>query len=208
LLDKVETLLKPQTEPAPTARAKWTQRVASLEPRVLEAKKKRPNDAEWMTLFMSAQDLGSKGDLEKAHAILDKIEALLNGPTKESSPELAAAINAWNAARDNVVKQLLAEIANIAAENKKAATAANQSDPSGSEAKRFDVLANAAELALRALVKQLSGQMATRQQAVEMQAYLDADEDETLADLRETASVDVKKSLVDALAPLKAVLPA
>src|SRR5262245_13557520 len=39
--------------------AEWQRRVLALEPRVLEARKTRTSEAKWMTMFMSAQDLGS-----------------------------------------------------------------------------------------------------------------------------------------------------
>ena len=62
--------------------AEWERRVIELEPRVLEAQKKRKGEAKWMTLFTSAQDLGSEGEFARAIKVLDQLERLLNAPPK------------------------------------------------------------------------------------------------------------------------------
>jgi hypothetical protein len=60
----------PTEQQAPTdeaaLQAEYERRVLALEPKVLEAEKTRKGQAKWLTLFMSAQDLGSEGDFAKA----------------------------------------------------------------------------------------------------------------------------------------------
>jgi len=71
--------------------AEWERRVTELEPKVLEAQTTRAGEAEWMTMFMTAQDLGSNGDFAKSFVILEKLEALLNAKpaaTDVSAPGL------------------------------------------------------------------------------------------------------------------------
>ncbi len=51
-----------------------------LEPKVLQAQKTRKGEAKWLTLFTTAQELGSAGDFASSVAILDKLEGLLNAP--------------------------------------------------------------------------------------------------------------------------------
>src|SRR5439155_26159640 len=66
--------------------AEWERRVTTLEPKVLAAQKTRPGEAKWMTMFMTAQDLGGEGDFAKALAVLDRLEGLLNAPSAASKP--------------------------------------------------------------------------------------------------------------------------
>jgi len=60
--------------------AEWERRVLALEPKIFQAQKTRAGQAKWLTLFMSAQYLGSEGEFAKALAIVEKLEGLLNAP--------------------------------------------------------------------------------------------------------------------------------
>ena len=72
------------TPPAPASdaalAADWERRVIAIEPKVLEAQKTRAGEAKWMTMFISAQDLGSNGEFAKALLVLDRLEELLKAP--------------------------------------------------------------------------------------------------------------------------------
>jgi hypothetical protein len=103
------------TEPAASGAdpaAEWERRVTALEPRVLEARKTRAGEAKWMTLFTSAQDLGSEGNFAKSMVILDKLEALLNVPPKEAGSQpisnvaLQKSLLAWDDARKKAHAEL------------------------------------------------------------------------------------------------------
>ena len=165
--------------------AEWERRVTALEPRVLAAQKTRAGEAKWMTMFMSAQDLGSEGDFAKSFVILDKLEELLSAPAKEKSPELIAALETWNVARENSVAKLQETIKVVLATK----------DPEAGES----------ELELRAVIKQLSGKVETRQQAAEMTRYLE--DDEVVADVSELA-FDVKTPLLKVLTAITPALQA
>ena len=207
--DEASPASAPADDAAPTGAdlaAEWQRRVIALEPKILEAQKTRSGEAKWMTMFMNAQDLGSAGEFPKSLAILDKLEGLLRAAPQGKSPELTAALQIWTAARDNAVKQLQAEIAAIAteikdaAEHKQAAADTNQSDSEGADDQRLGLLAAEAELELKAVVKQLSGTLETKQQAEEMRTYLD--KDQVVADVCEM-SFDFKSPLVDAIDAIK-----
>jgi hypothetical protein len=77
----------PKAPPKPDPlQAEWERRVSAIEPRVLDAKKTRPNQANWMTLFTSVQNLGFDGDYSKAIEILDRLEGLLNAKSQAAPP--------------------------------------------------------------------------------------------------------------------------
>jgi len=79
----------PKAPPKPDPlQAEWERRVSAMEPRVLGAKKTRPNEANWMTLFTSVQNLGFDGDYSKALEILDQLQGLLDAksPTPQAAP--------------------------------------------------------------------------------------------------------------------------
>lgn len=92
-LDRAEAILKQgmtAAEPAAGAdQAEWERRVTELEPKILAAQKTRAGEAKWMTLFMSAQDLGSEGEFAKSLAILDKLDELLNAAPTATVPTLS-----------------------------------------------------------------------------------------------------------------------
>ena len=73
--------------PAPDAAlaAEWERRMIAIEPKVLAAQKTRAGEAKWMTMFMTAQDLGSEEQFAKSLAILDRLEGLLNAPAATSA---------------------------------------------------------------------------------------------------------------------------
>jgi len=114
----------PPTAPANDAAlaAEWERRVIALEPKVLDAQKTRAGEAKWMTMFMSAQDLGSDGDYAKSLAILDKLEGMLSAPAKASAAQpakgaasgpisnvaLQQSLHAWDAARKKTHSELQA----------------------------------------------------------------------------------------------------
>lgn len=196
--------LPPTAPSAPAAddaalAAEWERRVVELEPKILAAQKSRGGEAKWMSMFMNAQDLGSDGQYAKSMTILDKLEGLLNAPPKTVSAELAAALQTWTTARADAVKQLQNEITQIAAQSKKAASEAQQPDG------RFDVLAAAAELELRAVAQRLAGKVETKAEAEEMKKYLD--DDEVVADVCLEA-FDFRKPLTDTLDAIMDRLPA
>jgi hypothetical protein len=97
--------------------AEWERRVNSLEQRVLEAQKTRAGETNWMTMFMTAQDLGSDGDFAKALIVLDRLEEMLNATpavsdedeAEEGGGSLVALQTArlkWSVARDRVAAEL------------------------------------------------------------------------------------------------------
>jgi hypothetical protein len=191
-LDELEKLVKPAAagEDDPLA-AEWERRVAELDSKVRDAQKKRPGEVNWMNLFMSAQDLGADGKFKQAIDVFNKIDALLVAPPRQNGPELTKAIQSWAATRTNVVQQLQAEIAVVVA---------TKIDPAAKDAAELTNMKNQAERELRAVAKQLAGQMETKQQAAEMQKWLS--DDEVVADVCEIG-FDLKGPLVDLLDKIK-----
>jgi hypothetical protein len=170
--------------------ADFEKRVTTLEPKVLEAQKTRPNERQWMTIFMSAQELGGDGKYQQAVDALKKLEALLVAPPKQKSPELTAALSAWTSARANVQTQLQAEIAQVRATKPADASV---------DAKQMAAAMKEAELELKAVAAQIAGSLETKQQAVEMQKWLTGDE--VVADVCELA-FDLRTPLLAALGPV------
>jgi hypothetical protein len=96
----------------------WERRVTALEPRVLDAQKNRAGEAPWMTLFMSAQDLGSAGNYSEALHVLNRLDAFLNVPpgqasaSAESAPDglsimkLGKARIEWQSVRSEALEEL------------------------------------------------------------------------------------------------------
>jgi hypothetical protein len=104
----------PPTAPAHDAAlaAEWERRVIALEPKVLAAQKTRASEAKWMTMFMSAQDLGSDGDFAKSLVILDKLEGLLSAPPAQTKVATEGVVNyaklllRWREAQANAAANL------------------------------------------------------------------------------------------------------
>jgi hypothetical protein len=119
LVQKPVTPTPPATPPPPPAppaqdslQAEWERRVTDLEPRVLDAQKKRAGEAKWMTLFTSLQEKGFDGDFASALKIADRLEALLAAspsPTEQAPTGLVnyrKALLQYREARKTVDGQL------------------------------------------------------------------------------------------------------
>lgn len=96
-------------------RAQCESRIAALEPRVLDAQKTRAGEVEWMTLFMSAQDLAEAGKFPEASKILDRLDKALSAPPDATAqkPRVAAGTVdyaklqlRWRAAQDQAASAL------------------------------------------------------------------------------------------------------
>lgn len=79
----------PGLSPEAAAEAEWVRRMIAVEPRIMTAQKKRPNEAPWLTHFKSIQSLGTAKRFDEAMAALDQLEALLLGapPSNPPTPE-------------------------------------------------------------------------------------------------------------------------
>lgn len=107
------------------------------------------------------------------------------------------ALKAWNVTRDDAVKRLLAEIDVLVA-----TTAADVGDMAP---ERWNMVKERSELELRAVVKQLRGNLETQRQAAEMARYLE--QDEVVEDVCEL-TFDLATPLLQALNNVKVHLPA
>ena len=128
--------------------------------------------------------------LPRAMAFLDEIEALIAGagnatasPADDAHADMAPAAR-WAAERAKVAAQLQAEIKDIVATK--------------------DPLAGNAELELRAILRQINGELVTKRQATEMQRYLS--DDDVVADVSELA-FDLKTPLLKVLDQIASSLP-
>ena len=126
--------------------------------------------------------------LPRAMALLDEIEALIAGTATSSPADDVHAGTApaarWAAERAKVAARLQAEIKDIVATK--------------------NPLAGNAELELRAVLRQINGELATKRQATEMQRYLS--DDDVVADVSELA-VDIKTPLLKVLDQIASSLP-
>src|SRR5262249_54675190 len=120
-------------------------------------------------------------DFTQANAVLDRIEALL----KQAQPAPGQAAALWHTARGAAAAKLPEQIKEILAAN-------------GSDAAK-------AELELKAVLKQLTGTLETRQQATEMARYLR--QDDVVADICELA-FDLQTPLLKVLNQMTPLLPA
>lgn len=68
-------------------------RLAAMEPRVLEAQKTRTGEAQWMPLFMSAQELAGAGKFAEAMAVLNRLDGLLSKPVEPRAQPTQGVVN-------------------------------------------------------------------------------------------------------------------
>jgi len=125
----------------------------------------------------------SKGAFGRANELLDDAEAELAAGVAPGTA--TAAVARWTAERDKVAVKLLAEIKAVV----------DTKDP----------LAANAELELKAILRQLNSEVATRRQAAEMDRYLN--DDGVVADVSELA-FDLKTPLLRVLGEISPLLPA
>jgi hypothetical protein len=178
---EVKAALKAGADGDAKLQAEWERRVIAIEPRVLEAQKKRAGEAKWMPMFMQVQDLGSEGNFQKAMEVLDRLEGLLNAGPKAAPPGLAA----WQALHQDTVGKLRTL--------------------AGRLAKATHARAKEAEIEVQGVIRQLTPNPATTQQVSELEVYLK--QDSVVSDVCELA-FDFRDSLLNALAELKPQLPA
>lgn len=164
--------------------AAFNARLAALVPRVKAAAQ------EIRVVASEAGLMARKRDFEAAHELLDRVEALLKEAPPSSAPggdvpAGKAPADRWVAERAPIVERLMAEIREVVAAK--------------------DPLSGEVELELRAVARQLGGELKTRQQAIEMQRYLE--QDEVVADVSELA-FDLKTPLLKVLGEITPSLPA
>jgi hypothetical protein len=173
----------------PALQAEWKQRVIEMEPRILDAQKNRKGEAKWMSMFMTAQDLGSEGDFAKALAVLDRLEGLLNSSSSAGSAELNAALARWTSARATVISQLDKLRAAIEADG--------------------DETADAAIVEIRAVQANLSAKPDNAGNVADLMRYLE--NDDVVADLDEPNDyqipIDIQIPLLEALDEIELHLP-
>lgn len=194
--DDGQAASQPSDEPSAPKNsiAAYEARRAALMPHVAEASARGSADApKHQALLEFAAGKAQGGDLVGALAALSRLQSMLDqpapGPVPDSSSDseqrLATALAHWKTLREAVAAKLQAEIRLIA----------GSGDPKSGQA----------ELELRAVLKQLSGTLATRREAAEMDRYLS--QDEVVADVSQLA-FDLKTPLLKLLGEIKPLLPA
>jgi hypothetical protein len=189
-----EVKATPTAPPQPSVT--YEAKLAALMPRVTKAAEEGSGDApKHKALLDFAAGKAKDKDYIAAVQSLRRLEQLLDNPTTPSgtggvdagaSPDTAkAALARWTAERNKVAARLMAEIKAVV----------DTKDP----------LAGNAELELRAVLRQLNSEVATRRQAADMDRYLN--DDGVVADVSELA-FDLKTPLRKVLGEIAPQLPA
>ena len=200
LLDAVEAGLladaRLQASAAPPradgdASAAFKATLAEWTPAIKTAMTARGPDAAAMAkLYAQATALSKPGgDLEEALAKLTECHELALAANASlaanESPQGTDPVARWAAERSKVAAQLQAEIRDVVATG--------------------DAQAGNAELELRAVLRQINGELLTQRQATEMDRYLR--DDDVVADISELA-FDLKTPLLKVLSEIAPLLPA
>jgi hypothetical protein len=174
--------------------AAFKARLTALIPRLKDAQTAgHPGAQEAKLKASEAGVFARKKDYEQANRLLDELESLLEGAAAPANSDEDSngtqtaneAVARWIEEREKLASKLLAEIKEIAATK--------------------DPLVGNAELELRAVLKQIKGEMSTQQQAAEMERYLE--QDDVVSDISELA-FDLKTPLLKVLREITPLLPA